>query len=222
MRSLLILTLLAAGTPPAVALRTRRLLRGPAYEGHAISSASSARRLDEEFPVCGVRVHISRPSESAVCETDQDKTTYGVACCKKPGSRDDCSRKASTNIEEFGLKKKDCYAGEYDDDDKNESPDKPRTWKQAMEVCQKDGKVLCDKPVYHNDCGGGCGYSKNGFGVWSNEPCQPWDTGYDESCTAPPPEPTARPTPWSQSRKLWMLFWSPRMMQEQMPRLPPP
>ena len=49
MRSLLILTLLAAGPPPAVALRTRRLLRGPAYEGHAISSAStSARRLEEK------------------------------------------------------------------------------------------------------------------------------------------------------------------------------
>jgi len=47
MRSLLILTLLAAGPPPAVALRARRLLRGPAYEGHAISSASSARRLDK-------------------------------------------------------------------------------------------------------------------------------------------------------------------------------
>ena len=74
MRSLLILTLLAAGPPPAVALRTRRLLRGPAYEVHAISSALSARRLDK---VALDNNEIKTAVELWFEEKDEAKEKYG-------------------------------------------------------------------------------------------------------------------------------------------------
>merc|ERR1712091_404531 len=111
---------------------------------------TTGRRRLSEFPACGVRLYLQesgRGLENVYCATsptleyvlDKDEVPVyiGVGCCEPAWHADAgmCHRYAGTNDDDG------CFAGWYDET--HNFLGNPKTWDQAVELCDDEGKELC-------------------------------------------------------------------------------
>ena len=148
----------------------------------------AVRRRLSQFPACGVKLHLQKPSHTNVvgrglkdvyCATsptlefvpdENGVPVYiGVGCCTDAGV---CHRWVGAN------NNAGCFAGWYDDT--NNVLGNPKTWDQAVAMCYAEGKELCAAPLSDGICNVGCSY--NQLYQWSTTQCEPGDANYQEEC----------------------------------------
>ena len=163
----------------------------------ASEAPRAGRRRLSEFPACGVKLHLQKPShfsvsgrglENVYCATsptlefvpdENGVPVYiGVGCCTDAGV---CHRWVGAN------NNAGCFAGYYDLGT-SVLPD-PKTWHQAVELCHNEGKELCAAPLSDGICWGkGCNYNR--LYQWSTTECEPGDANYQECERSTPALPT--------------------------------
>ena len=156
--------------------------------------ASEAPRADRrrlsEFPACGVKLHLQYPYyvsgrglEDVYCATSPTlefvpdangvPVYIGVGCCNNAGV---CHRTYDNNA---NWDNANCFAGTY-------SPGanvlgNPKTWHQAVVLCDNEGRELCAAPLTTGICNNkGCNYDY--LYQWSTTECEPGDANYQEEC----------------------------------------
>ena len=143
----------AAGKPKKAAKRRR--------EDDEAEAPRAGRRQLSEFPACGVKLHLQYPPyvsgrglEDVYCATSPTlefvpdangvPVYIGVGCCNNAGV---CHRTYDNNA---NWDNANCFAGTYDDE--ANVLGNPKTWDQAVDLCDNEGKELCAAPLTTGIC----------------------------------------------------------------------